>query len=188
MRPAPGELATYPPTSRFSLGVVPTHTFSSPPPDMDVLLVPGGGGERVGNITDAIAFVRDTYPKVKHLISVCTGAGVVAQAGVLDGRRATTNKWAWENTTKHGKGVRWTSPARWVVDGNVWTASGVTSGIDMIFEFMETFYGPETTQLIQGAIEHKRTLDPCDDPFSAWWNVTSQGDCRLTPSLYGKRI
>ncbi|EGX95336.1 ThiJ/PfpI [Cordyceps militaris CM01] len=182
MRPAPGE--SYTAGSHFQLSINPTHTFADPPPDIDVLFVPGGGGERFGDNSAAVDFVRRTYPKVRYLITVCTGAGVAAQAGVLDGKRATTNKWAWKDVVSNGNNVQWTSPARWVVDGNIWTASGVVSGIDVIFEFMETFYGEEIVRLIQNATEHKRTYDPCDDPFAAWNKVPPSGDCRLTPYLH----
>ncbi|KAJ4147606.1 hypothetical protein LMH87_002118 [Akanthomyces muscarius] len=163
--------------SHFQLSVNPTHTFADPPPDIDVLFVPGGGGVRTGNISAAVDFVRATYPKVRYLITVCTGAGVAAKAGVLDGKRATTNKAAWAEITPLGKNVQWTSPARWVVDGNVWTASGVVSGIDLIFAFIEEFFGKDIAHRIQGATEHKRTVDPCDDPFAAWNNVTASGHC-----------
>ncbi|KAM3566164.1 hypothetical protein ARSEF4850_000832 [Beauveria asiatica] len=178
MRPAPGE--QFPARSHFALSINPTHTFADAPSDIDVLFVPGGGGERTGNISAAVDFVRAAYPKVRYLITVCTGAGVAAQAGVLDGRRATTNKWAWGSVADEFRNVQWTSPARWVVDGNIWTASGVLSGVDLIFDFIDTFYEKEVADRIQGAIEHKRTFDPCDDPFAAQYNVTPVGDCRLT--------
>lgn len=163
--------------SRFQLSVNPTHTFADPPSDIDVLFVPGGGGVRAGNVSAAVDFVRATYPRVRHLITVCTGAGVAAMAGVLDGKRATTNKAAWAQITPMGTGVQWTSPARWVVDGNVWTASGVVSGIDLIFAFIEEFFGKDIAHRIQGVTEHKRTVDPCDDPFAAWNNVPPSGHC-----------
>lgn len=105
----------------FGEGVLPTHTFETAPDDIDVLIVPGGLGTRApGDLLDAeIAFVRDRYPKVKHLVSVCTGAGILARAGVLDGRCATTNKKAWAVTTAWGPDVKWVAEARWVQDGNI---------------------------------------------------------------------
>lgn len=163
--------------SSFELSLNPTHTFDTAPNDLDVLLVPGGAAARAGTLTAEIDYVRKTYPGLQYLITVCTGAGIAAKAGVLDGKRATTNKAAWATITAMGPGVEWTSPARWVVDGNVWTSSGVTSGIDLIFAFIESVYGEEYAHRLQGVTEHKRTLDPCDDPFAAWYNITPTGHC-----------
>lgn len=111
--------------SSFWFSVNPTHTYDNPPEDIEVLLVPGGPGVTLGNTTSAVDYVRKVYPKLRYLITTCTGAGIAAQAGVLDGRRATTNKSAWANITAMGPDVLWVSPARWVVDGNIWSASGV---------------------------------------------------------------
>lgn len=105
----------------------PTHTYGNPPADLEVLLVPGGPGSRFLDVTTTVDYVREVYPSLQYLITTCTGAGVAARAGVLDGKRATTNKAAWANTTGYGPDVEWVSPARWVVDGNIWTASGVST-------------------------------------------------------------
>jgi putative intracellular protease/amidase len=78
--------------------VVPTHTFQNPPEDIEVLLVPGGFGTRDReNIQPAVDFVKSVYPKLKYLLTVCTGSALVAMSGVLDGKRATSNKrsFAW---------------------------------------------------------------------------------------------
>lgn len=113
--------------SNFTASFNPTHTFDNPPNDIEILLVPGGLGMRRGNSSEPVVdFVRKTYPKVKYLLTTCTGAGVAARAGVLDGKRATTNKAAWNEIVKMGPNVKWVSPARWTVDGNIWTSSGVS--------------------------------------------------------------
>lgn len=81
-----------------SQSVVPTHTFTDSLDDIEVLLVPGGSGTRdPANVKEVIDFVRATYPKLQFLLTVCTGSAVAAMSGVLDGRRATSNKraWAW---------------------------------------------------------------------------------------------
>lgn len=162
--------------SHIQVSVLPTHTFATAPADLDVLLVPGGGDPRVDNPA-MVDFIRARYPDLQYLITVCTGAGYAARAGVLDGKRATTNKAAWEGVTGISDAVEWTAPARWTVDGNVWTSSGVTSGIDLILAFIEDKFGAAHAHKLQGIMEQKRTTDPCDDPFTAWFNITPAGHC-----------
>lgn len=124
----PAKADLNPKNSSFWYSIAPTHTYANAPDDIEVLLVPGGPGARYLDITTQLEFIKKTYPKLKYLISICTGAGVVARTGVLDGRNATTNKRAWARTTAMGPEVLWRSPARWVVDGNIWTSSGVSDG------------------------------------------------------------
>ncbi|KAJ9419220.1 hypothetical protein QL093DRAFT_1990248, partial [Fusarium oxysporum] len=83
-----------------------------------------------------------------------------------NGQRATTNKKAWKTVTAMGPDVKWVSSARWNVDGNVWTSSGVTSGLDLIFAFIEEIYGATYAKDLQGTIEFMRMDDACDDPFA----------------------
>ncbi|KAG6024524.1 hypothetical protein E4U41_001759 [Claviceps citrina] len=167
------------PVSRFEASVNVTHTFDDPPRDIDVLLVPGGPGVRHADLSrGAVDFVRRTYPRVKYLLTVCTGSGVAAAAGVLDGRRATTNKASWKEIVAMGPRVKWVSPARWTVDGNIWTSSGVTSGLDLIFEFIDVIYSKDLSYDIQASIEYVRAQDACDDPWAAVHGVAPVGDCR----------
>jgi transcriptional regulator GlxA family with amidase domain len=158
--------------STFSESVVPTHTFAAPPPDLEVLLVPGGGGTRAPDLQELITYIKDVYPSLRYIISVCTGATLLARAGVLDGRRATTNKKAWAWATSQGPNVTWVPKARWVVDGNVWTTSGVAAGIDGMLGFVGEIYGENVANGTANDIEYERHADPSWDPFSAIWNVT----------------
>ncbi|RMJ24047.1 DJ-1 PfpI family protein [Aspergillus sp. HF37] len=134
--------------------IVPTHTFASAPP-LDVLLVPGGLGSRGSGseVAAAIQLIRDVYPSLKHLITVCTGSSLAARAGVLDGKRATTNKMAWSEITALGPRVDWVAKARWVRDGNVWTSSRVSAGIDVAFAWIEDVFGEEVAQRIAVGME-----------------------------------
>lgn len=83
--------------------MVPTHTFSTCPQDIEVLLIPGGMGCRTDQIiASAVEFVKNIYPKLRYLMTVCTGTVIVARSGVLDGRRATSNKAAFRWVLNHG--------------------------------------------------------------------------------------
>lgn len=116
----------------FLLGptIVATHTFQNAP-KLDILIVPGGEGVvalEEANDTSAEDFVAARVGELDYLLSVCTGAAILAKSGVLNGKRATTNKGAWAGVTAFGTNITWVPSARWVVDGNVWTSSGVAAG------------------------------------------------------------
>jgi putative intracellular protease/amidase len=107
-----------------------THTWRNAPP-LDVLLVPGGMGNMAlledGN-TWMEDFVKARYPKLKYLLSVCTGSVTLALSGVLKNKQATTNKASWAWVVQHGKNIKWVPSARWTQDGKIWTSSGVAAG------------------------------------------------------------
>jgi putative intracellular protease/amidase len=69
--------------SNFSESIVPTHTFDDPPEKLDILFVPGGGGTRAPDLDRHIAYIRETYPSLQYILSVCTGSWLLARAGVL---------------------------------------------------------------------------------------------------------
>lgn len=115
-----------PQKSSFWPTINPTHTFATAPDDIEVLIVPGGPGVRAPDVSPMTDFIRSQYPKLRYLLTVCTGSGLAARSGVLDGRRATTNKKSWNSMIAYGPNTTWVSPARWVVDGNIWTSSGVS--------------------------------------------------------------
>ena len=98
--------------------VVHTHTLKNAP-ELDVLIIPEGLRTQSPDLNSAIEYISATYPKLQYLIPVCTGAGLAAQAGVLDGKKATTNKSSWESTIALGPKVKWVSHVRWTMDGNI---------------------------------------------------------------------
>ncbi|KAJ0151147.1 Isonitrile hydratase, partial [Colletotrichum tanaceti] len=152
--------------------ILPTHTYETAPEDIEVLIVPGGLWTRSPNIGPAVSYIKTTYPRLRYLISVCTGASVVARAGVLDGRRATTNKASWASTVVHGPRTQWVAKARWVVDGNVWSSSGVSAGIDATLAFVEAVYGAANATYVADLMEYDWHRDSSWDPFAERFNVT----------------
>ncbi|KAI0722582.1 class I glutamine amidotransferase-like protein [Earliella scabrosa] len=156
--------------SNFGITVQPTHTFADPPSDLEVLVVPGGGGAlEAADSAPMIEFVKRVYPKLKYLITVCNGASIPARAGVLDGKRATTNKSGWKLLTEMGPNVQWVKTARWVVDGNCWTSSGVSAGIDATLAWIASVYGEEMARQVAIWMEYERNADPSHDPFAEIW-------------------
>lgn len=110
--------------------IVSQYTFEDAP-HVDILLIPGGLGIRAAedaNDTTIQDFVRARYPSLQYLLSVCNGAVVLAKSGLLDGKKATSNKALWDWIVKTGPKVDWQPSARWVEDGNIWTSSGVSAG------------------------------------------------------------
>jgi transcriptional regulator GlxA family with amidase domain len=136
-------------------------------PPLDLLLIPGGIGTRTA-IDDQplIAWLRDRAEQLEIAMTVCTGTALLAQAGLLDGRRATTNKmfFAWPEST--WPAVRWVREARWVEDGKFWTSSGVSAGIDMALAVIARIAGPETADMLATATEYDWHRDPAWDPFA----------------------
>ncbi|KAJ4474930.1 class I glutamine amidotransferase-like protein [Lentinula aciculospora] len=156
--------------SNFGESVVPTHDFSNAPP-LDVLIIPGGYGLAANDLDLVYEFVKRTYPSLKYLITICNGCWVAARAGILDGKRATTNKSGWEMTKEIRPDVNWVAHARWVVDGNIWTSSGVSAGMDATLAFVGEVYGEEKAKEIAIVMEYERHEDPSWDPFADIYNL-----------------
>ncbi|KAG6827864.1 hypothetical protein H0H92_010162 [Tricholoma furcatifolium] len=156
--------------SDFGQSISPTHTFASPPP-LDVLLVPGGLGAMLPSVQTTIDFVGKIYPSLKYLITVCNGASIPARAGVFDGKKATTAKVSYLSEIAMRKEVKWVAHARWVVDGNIWTSSGVTAGLDAIFAFIADVYGEEAAEKVSNVMEYERHQDPKWDPFAELYGL-----------------
>lgn len=156
------------PHSSSEQSIIPTHTLDTAP-KLDILLVPGGFGTRSPphDIGPLVSFIAQRYPQLQAIISICTGAGLLARAGVLDGRKATTNKNAFNDMTVLGRKTHWIAKARWVRDGNVWTAAGVTAGIDATLDWVSDVYGEEEAQMVAAYLEYVRIKDPSEDPFAA---------------------
>ena len=106
-----------------------------------------------------------------NVTSVCTGAAILARAGVLDGRRATGNKAFFQWVADQGPRVSWVREARWVVDGKFATSSGVSAGIDMALDLIARTAGTETAENLARAMEYEWHRDAGWDPFAKLWGL-----------------
>jgi transcriptional regulator GlxA family with amidase domain len=141
-------------------------------PALDIVLVPGGMGTRreVDNVS-LVDWIARQATRAETLTSVCTGAALLAKAGVLDGRRATSNKRAFAWVTEQGPKVDWVRQARWVDDGNVVTSSGVSAGIDMALHLIGRIAGPALRDDIATRMEYEWHADAAHDPFAKVWGL-----------------
>jgi transcriptional regulator GlxA family with amidase domain len=140
-------------------------------PQLDLLLVPGGFGTfpELAN-EKMLAFLRKRSAAAKITMSVCTGSALLAKAGVLDGRRATSNKQFFDLAVKQSAAVEWIETARWVEDGAFVTSSGVSAGMDMALAVIARLYGAEVAQQVAVGTEYTWHRDADVDPFVAYLN------------------
>ena len=125
-------------------------------PDGDtIFLIPGGYGTRaeVNNIL-LIDAIREISQACTYVLTVCTGTSLLAKTGLLDGRKATTNKIAFDWVITQGLQVVWIKKARWVVDGKFYTSSGVSAGMDMTLGFLQDRYGIDFARNVANTIEY----------------------------------
>ncbi len=150
--------------SSAGVRAIPDTGFGQP---NDVLLVPGGIGTR--QLVSDSAFLANLKTAVHQstlVASVCTGSGLLAATGLLDGRRATSNKIAFEWAASQGPAVKWNRKARWVQDGKIWTSSGIAAGIDMSVALIAHLFDESTARDIAHRAEYIWNNDSENDPFT----------------------
>ena len=137
-------------------------------PPTDVVLVPGGIGTRRLVDDDGFrAWLLEWASRADIVASVCTGSGVLASVGLLDGYRATSNKRSFAWARRQGPRVDWVPQARWVEDRNRWTSSGVAAGMDMALALIARLHGARVASDVADRVELDWHRDPSWDPFAA---------------------
>lgn len=134
------------------LKLVPDYGFGDCPP-LDYLLVPGGQGTRreVDNV-ELITFVQQQAAVCRQVLSVCTGAFILQAAGLLQDKKATTH---WNSLDRLREFSEVTVvEERFVRDGNVWTAAGVSAGIDLALALVADQAGDEIAGKVQLGAEY----------------------------------
>ncbi|KAJ7799430.1 class I glutamine amidotransferase-like protein [Mycena olivaceomarginata] len=114
----------------------------------DIIFVPADFESGEHKVPEGfIPFISTQAPKAKYILSLCGGASYLAFAAATP------------------KDIQWVAKARWVVDGNVWTSSGVTAGSDMLLAFIEHLVGPRAARFLRGAVEIREATQEAD-PFA----------------------
>ncbi len=132
-----------------------------------VILIPGGMGTRkLVNEADWINAIKEISIQASYVLTVCTGSALLAKTGLLKGKRATTNKLAFDWVAGLDKEVLWQRKARWVDDGKYYTSSGISAGIDMALGFTSDLHGRDTAEEAARRMEYCWNDDPSNDPFT----------------------
>jgi len=137
-----------------------------------VVLLPGGQGTRVlVNEVNFLSAVTHMAENAAYCLTVCTGSAVLAKTGLLDRRKATSNKNAFAWVQGLNEKVDWQMHARWSVDGKYYTSSGVSAGIDMALGFVSDRFGREKASAIAVSIEYVWNDDQSNDLFAKKGNI-----------------
>ncbi|MBN1215888.1 MAG: DJ-1/PfpI family protein [Candidatus Lokiarchaeota archaeon] len=152
--------------SNQSIPVLTDNILEIPNNDF-ILLIPGGLGARNEiNNQKLINIIQKKGMIANYILSVCTGAALLAKTNLLDQKRATTNKRRFIWVKSINKNVMWIKKARWVVDGNIYTSSGISAGIDMTIAFIRDLLGEKIAMRQCQEIEYIWNKNPKNDPFA----------------------
>jgi transcriptional regulator GlxA family with amidase domain len=131
--------------ARYDYRVSPHYSFDGHPP-IDILLIPGGVMDQPRSSPATLQWIISTAPHAKIVSSVCTGAFLLAQAGILDGLQATTH---WEDVAslrEEFPHVRVLEDRIWVDEGRCVTSAGIAAGIDMCLHLVSRLKGEKVAR------------------------------------------
>jgi transcriptional regulator GlxA family with amidase domain len=130
--------------SSSGLTLVPDGALAQAPRAIDTLIVPGGDGTRAAvDDEELLRWIAESSARARRTASVCTGAFLLAAAGLLDGRRVTTHWASAEALARRHPDVTVDPDPIFVRDGHVWTSAGVTAGMDLALALVEDDHDSE---------------------------------------------
>src|SRR5216684_634150 len=170
---------------RSSIGVsVATEPFDDT--NFDTLIV--GGSAVVGSLTSGvIKFLRQALGRSRRVAATCTGAFVLAEAGLLDGRRATTHWHRARDLQARFPRVKVEEDRIFLIDGPVWTSAGMTAGIDLALAMIEQDLGVDVARAVarQLVVYHRRAGG--QSQFSALLELEPKSDRIQSALAFAKR-
>jgi transcriptional regulator GlxA family with amidase domain len=146
-----------PVTARNGLSVNPHRTINEVS-QVDMLLVPGGLGTRpLIRDQEVVDWVRRVGENATHVMSVCSGALVLAKAGLLHGLKATTHQGALKLLAELAPDTEVIPDMRFTDNGKVLTSAGISAGIDMSLHMVEQLHGPAVADATATYMEYRRS-------------------------------
>ncbi|MDA1652387.1 MULTISPECIES: DJ-1/PfpI family protein [unclassified Bacillus cereus group] len=142
-------------TARNGLKVQPDYSIEDLPP-VDILIIPGGKGARENEVKNDIIinWVRQQMKEVKLMTSVCTGALLLAKAGLLEGVKATTHWASIQTFKKDFPNVEVIENVKFVDEGHIITSAGISAGINMSFHIVKNLLGVEVAEDTAKSMEY----------------------------------
>lgn len=146
--------------ARNGLTVLPDYSFDDPIA-FDILIIPGGFGAEEYEINNplTIAWIKKQYEQVQILASVCTGALLLAKAGLLANRKATTHWMDIERLKTEFSEVRTIEGVKFVDEGKIITSGGISAGINMSFHIVKRLYNAEVTRQTARRMEYDLIIE-----------------------------
>ncbi|WP_163581299.1 DJ-1/PfpI family protein [Gracilibacillus saliphilus] len=141
--------------ARNGLKVHPDYSFANMP-SFDILIIPGGFGAREREINNdtVINWIADKMHTVQLMTSVCTGALLLAKAGLLKGKRATTHWASLERFQSEFPETEVIEGVKFVDEGNIVTSGGISAGINMSFHIIKRLLGSEVAKQTAKRMEY----------------------------------
>ncbi|MFY0217827.1 DJ-1/PfpI family protein [Bacillus cereus] len=146
-------------TARNGLKIQPDYSIENLPP-VDILIIPGGLGARKYEIKNEIVikWIRQQMKEVKLMTSVCTGALLLAKAGLLEGLKATTHWASIEKFKNEFQNVEVIENVKFVDEGHIITSAGISAGINMAFHIVKNLLGVHVAEDTAKRMEYDISL------------------------------
>lgn len=136
-----------PVTSAMGLTILPTRTFADAP-QPDVLVIPGGAVEATGKSEATLAYIKQAHVHTQYTMSVCNGAFILANTGLLDGLNVTTTRGNIPRLTRQYPKLHVVNDQRYTDNGKIITTGGLSAGIDGALHVIEKLFGVEEAQSV----------------------------------------
>lgn len=142
--------------ARNGLSVNPDYTLKEAPAP-DILILPGGAGTRaVLKQNDVLNWIKESAKKCEKIMSICTGALLLAKAGLLSGLKATTHHEVFNELAMLAPDTEIVMDERFVDNGNILTSGGISAGIDMSLYVISLIYGQNSENKTAKYMEYRR--------------------------------
>lgn len=135
-------------------------------PTIDIVIIPGGEGAATFALKPSVTHWLKQHADTRYICAFSLAAVLLAEAGLLLGKSATTSKKHYRLASQFGIGVDWYPVARWVRDQNIFTSSGGIAGLDMMLALLAALKGEDIARKTAIQLEHIWINDPNDDPFA----------------------